>query len=200
MLTAAVFAVACSSTTTGTSFPPPTGIVVRAETLTADRGCGTDTGQLYKYVVLVYGYAEGDKTARESYTRALSSNTFDCFADGVFLSLPDSDATPTATPDASDITAESSRFKLRVFAYNKSAYDAALTLIDEARVLGRTRTPAALDRLGSFSGELERGSAPTWTAECGATQEANVQALAVCEPLASGLAGLNRAGRLSGLE
>jgi hypothetical protein len=133
-------------------------------------------------------------------TRALSSNTFDCFADGVFLSLPDSDATLNATPDASAMTAESTRYKLRVFAYNKSAHDASQALLEQSRVLGRTRTPAALERLASFSGELERGSAPTWTTECGVTQEADVQALAVCEPLAPGLAGLSRVGRLSGLD
>ncbi len=187
-LTTALITVACGSTSTSSGFPPPTGIFVRAESLTTARGCGTGASQLYKYVVLVYGYAGGDPAARASYTRILTSNTFDCFADGVFPSLP----TDSGTPDAGLGETGSPSFKLRIFGYNKDAYEAARDLVETARTLGRTSTAAARERLAGLSDELERASTPTWTTECGATQEPNVSSPAVCEALTPGLGGLGK--------
>jgi hypothetical protein len=154
---------ACSGSSS-TALPPTTGILIRAETLTAGHGCGKDPTQLFKYAVVVFGYGgSGDESTRASYTQAVTSNVFDCFTDGAFISLPPTNG--------------SSSFRLEVYAFNEPAYSAARTRIDTA---GTNTTPD----LGL------RGTTPTWTTECTATQQENVQALASCAPLAPGLSGL----------
>jgi hypothetical protein len=165
---------ACSGSSS-TTLPPTTGILIRAETLTAGHGCGPATAQLFKYVVVVSGYRAGDPAARASYQSAVTSNIFDCYTDGAFISLPASDDNAT--------------FRLEVFAYNSSAYAAAQATLDAASVIGRGRSDADRARLMGFSNEL-RGTAPTWTTECMATQQQQVQALASCDPLRPGLGGL----------
>ncbi|MBX3199337.1 MAG: hypothetical protein KF894_14485 [Labilithrix sp.] len=168
-------AVACGSSSS-TSLPPTTGILIRAETLTAGRGCGTAETQLFKYVVVVFQYSGGDPNLRASYDAVVTSNAFDCYTDGAFISLPTIDGNAT--------------FRLEVFAYNRPAYEVAPASIDAAPVLGRARTPEDRARLATFAGELRERTTPTWTTECTATQQANVQALASCDPLSPGLAGL----------
>ncbi|MBX3223685.1 MAG: hypothetical protein KF795_24445 [Labilithrix sp.] len=168
-------AVACSGSSS-TSLPPTTGILIRAETLTAGRGCGQDATQLFKYVVVVYQYSGGDPNVRGSYDSVVTSNVFDCYTDGAFISLP------TVGDNAS--------FRLEVFAYNRPSYDLTPTNIEAAAVLGRARTPEDRARLATFAGELREQTAPTWTTECTATQQEKVQALASCDPLAPGLEGL----------
>ncbi len=151
---------ACSGSSS-TALPPTTGILIRAETLTAGHGCGRDPTQLFKYAVVVFGYGgTGDPAARSSYTEAVTSNVFDCFSDGAFISLDPKNGSFT--------------FRLEVYAFNEPAYAAARTTIDTA----------GTDTTGL------RGTSPTWTTECSATQQADVQALASCLPLAPGLSGL----------
>ena len=154
---------ACSGASS-TALPPTTGILIRAETLTAGYGCGKDPTQLFKYAVVVFGYGgTGDEGSRASYTQPVTSNVFDCYTDGAFISLP---------PQAG-----SSSFRLEVYAYNEPAFSAARTTSESAG----TNTSAETGL---------RGTTPTWTTECTATQQENVQALASCDPLAPGLSGL----------
>lgn len=161
---------ACSSSSSS-SLPPTTGVLIRAETLTAGRGCGEDPTQLFKYVVVVFGYGDPamgdaggpDPTARSSYGVPVTSNVFDCFTDGVFISLPPQNG--------------SSTFRLEVYAYNELAYEASRATIEDVA--------ASADDL--------HGTSPTWTTECMATQQQKVQALATCDPLAPGLSGLGGA-------
>jgi len=156
---------ACSGASS-TAVPPTTGILIRAETLTSGLGCGRDPTQLFKYAVVVFGYAgTGDANDRTSYTTAVTSNVFDCYTDGAFISLQ---------PQAG-----SSTFRLEVYAYNEPAYTAARAQIDAA---GTNTT-------------VLRDSTPTWTTECTATQQENVQALASCDVLKPGLSGLGGEAR-----
>ena len=181
MLAASVVAsvVACSGASSS-ELPPTTGIILPAETLTAGYGCGTKPTQLFRYAVVVFRYgqedggeAAGDPSEPSSYRRALTSNVFDCFSDATFSSLVGS----TYSGVRLDL------FRLEVFAFNADAYAAARGIIDVASTNPRE---ASLEQLVS---EL-RGTSPTWTTECTATQLQHVQSLATCAPLSPGLTGV----------
>ena len=156
---------ACS-TTSDTTTTPTTGILIRSETLTAGRGCGSEPSQLYKYVAVVYGF---DGTGFE---RPVTSNIFDCYTDGAFLSL-------TPAPDGN------STFRLEVFAYNFEAYSASSATLDGTNIRSIANSPADLS-------DLRKGAKapPTWTTVCYATQLTEAEALASCSPLGLGLNGL----------
>ncbi|MDF2696450.1 MAG: hypothetical protein K0S65_4833 [Labilithrix sp.] len=173
-------ALASCSSSSSTGLTPTTGILIRAETLTSGRGCGPDSTQLFKYVAIVFQYDGGDASDRGSYTSVHTTNVFDCYTDGAFISLPPS-------------VGGNSSFRLEVFAYNREAYEATRATIDEARDLGR-RDPAKLAALSTFSTTLRETTTPTWTTECTATQQPDVQALASCDPLSVGLGGLISGG------
>jgi hypothetical protein len=160
LLAATVIAgfVACSGSGSTTGIPPITGIVIRAETLTTGRGCGQGPDQLFKYAAIVYGYTEGPVDVKGSYRTAVTAGVYDCFADGTFVELPE--------------TGGSFTYRLEVFAYSEPAYNAARATIEGA----------------GTNGDAYRSANPTWTTVCTATQQANVQALAVCDPLVSGIA------------
>lgn len=153
-------ALACTSTG-NTTVTPITGIVVRAETLTAGRGCGTAATQVYKYAVVVFSADPGavDPNDPASYDQPVVGNVFDCFGDGAFVNLD---------------TSRGSSFRLEVYAYDKDAFDASASAIQAAGA-----DVAAL-----------RATSPTWTTQCSATQQQEVQALANCAPLTPGLGGV----------
>jgi hypothetical protein len=167
VLLAMLGAIACSGTSS-TTVTPTTGILVRAETLTTGRGCGRSASNLFKYAVVVFGYESGDELAATSYTHPIAAKVFDCFTDGTFIQLAAADG-------------GNSRYRLEVYAYNEPAYTAARDAIEGAAV-------AALDS-GTSTTAL-KSTWPTWTTECTATQQRDVQALALCAPLAPGLTGL----------
>lgn len=158
LLACLAIVVACSGSGSSTGIPPITGIVIRAETLTAGRGCGRAPTQLFKYTAIVYGYTGGPVDVKGSYRTPVTAGVYDCFADGTFVELP--------------ATGGSSTFRLEVFAYTEAAYLAAQATIEGA----------------GTNGDALRTTNPTWTTVCTATQLRDVQALAVCDPLVSGLA------------
>lgn len=149
---------ACGGSGSSTGIPPITGIVIRAETLTVGRGCGRAPTQLFKYAAIVYGYTDGPEDVKGSYRTPVTAGVYDCFADGTFVELP--------------ATGGSTTFRLDVFAYSELAYVAAKATIDSA----------------GTNGDALRTTNPTWTTVCTATQLRDVQALAVCDPLVSGIA------------
>ena len=153
-------AIACSGVTS-TTVTPTTGILVRAETLTSGRGCGVGPTNLFKYAVVVFGYEAGNELDPSSYSKRITSNLFDYYTDGTFIDLAASGG--------------NSRYRLEVYAWNEPAYAAARDLIDSA---------------GTNTTQLREQTAPTWTTECTATQQREVQALALCAPLAPGLTGV----------
>ncbi len=68
--------IACSGDSTTVSSANPTSFVVRADTLVAQRGCGTGAGQVYKYEAIV-----------SQNTTPILWGLYDCFADASFAGL-----------------------------------------------------------------------------------------------------------------
>jgi hypothetical protein len=158
-----VGAIACSGSSSTTALTT-TGIVIRAETLTVGRGCGKDPANLFKYAVYVWGYGgAGSLDDEKSFTQLQTSNLFDCFTDGAFIELKAVNG--------------STKYRLDVFAYNAPAFGLAKNTVENA---------------GDNPSLLETTN-PTWTTTCTATQQRDVEALAVCRPLTTGLGGLGKA-------
>jgi hypothetical protein len=175
---------ACGSTAGTDTLPPITGIVVPAEALTTGHGCGRNATQIFKYLVVVYGVNPADANLPPNEQRRdefLASNVYDCFADGQFVELPASGG--------------SARYALQVYVYNAAAYDAAG---GDAAIMGKTaRLASARAALLNDGGAAERetiqtelaalpATNPTFNTTCAATQSADVQSLAVCDPLRPG--------------
>jgi len=98
---------ACSGTSGTESVAPVTGITVRAETVTAGKGCGRGGTQVFKYGVVVLGR----NPATNLLDAFVAGNVYDCFADGTFVDLPE--------------TGGSFQYGVAVYAYNEAAYRAA---------------------------------------------------------------------------
>lgn len=99
--------IGCSGTSATDTLTPITGISVRAETLTRDRGCGRGATQIFKYAVVVLGR----NAENLAFDQQVSSGVYDCFTDAQFVNLPASGG--------------SFDYNLQVFAYNAAAYQAA---------------------------------------------------------------------------
>lgn len=172
----AVSFVACSDTGSTAGVPPITGVVVRAETLTTGRGCGTRGDQVFRYAAIVYG---NDGNGNLDVPRA--ANVFDCFTDGTFVQL-------APVNDSLD-------FRIDVFVYNQQAYLAQRAVIDGATAPEPpppdpdAAAPPPPAPAAAVKQALE-ASLPTWTTTCTASQLQDVEVLAVCDPLAAGLSGI----------
>jgi hypothetical protein len=152
-----VVGIACTTDTDAGAITPITGIAIRADSLEAGFGCGTAPSQIYKYAAVV-SYA--GPMCSEAGSATLFTGLFDCFADGVFPNLP---ACSTG----------SQAFQLQVYAYNQASYATADTNGElESEVVSNP---------GAFANLV--ASTATWTTTCEATQQANVEILAVCAPL-----------------
>jgi hypothetical protein len=89
-------------------------------------------------------------------------NVYDCFADGTFVELKP--------------VGGSFDYDLEVYAYNEASFTPVAQTVITA---GTTSDPATLAK-----------TSPTWTTKCTATQQPDVQSLALCDPLVPGLAGI----------
>ena len=153
---------ACGTTATTTLIAPITGIIVRADSLVAGRGCGEADSQIYGYAVTVdvehilSGAPDGGTIGLP-----LAGGSFPCYADGTFANLP-------AQVD----------YAVHVVAFNRKAWDAAggKKVLDVASV-PTDAGPPPINLLNALH--------PTWTTECTASQQLNVQVLADCQPLSS---------------
>ncbi len=165
-------AAACTTTTTTTTFTPITGIEIRSAALVAGFGCGTGSGQVFRYAAAV-SYAGGaDAGALVLQSGVPLTNIFDCFADGVFENLPSSDA-------------GSLTFNVAIFAYSEGDYFGKADLPDD---LGCAPTPdgGALQCVpASRPLTPAQQAAATWTTLCTATQQSGTPVIAVCGPLRS---------------
>ncbi|WP_394848829.1 hypothetical protein LZC95_15410 [Pendulispora brunnea] len=148
-----VLAVACTDTTTLPGIDPITGIQIRSDVITAGKGCGTGDTQVYKYTAVV--------TDTDGLVRAAA--TYDCFADGVFQALTQSDS---GFLD----------FNVDVYAFNAKTFgdgSAVAAVVNQV-----TNTDHQLDRF--WAG---RTLTFTWDTNCQTTQQSDVEVVAVCEPL-----------------
>jgi hypothetical protein len=84
------------------------------------------------------------------------AGTFACFADGTFTNL---------------VTTAGPWFKVHVYAFNKKTWDT-----NGNKVVGDANDP-----INAFA--LLRNDGATWVTECTATQQQNIEVLAVCAPL-----------------
>ena len=91
---------ACTTTTSSTSVPPVTGILVRADALVARYGCGRNPGQVYRYVATVV----------DTNGANVAGQVVDCFADAWFVNLP-----PAADSG-------STSYGIAVFAFDEPAF------------------------------------------------------------------------------
>jgi hypothetical protein len=186
-------ALACTSSTTATTYTPITGIEIASAPLVAGFGCGKGPGQVYRYAAVVtYNHSApdagkagapdageagspvtpcvtGDAGAPVTQGGVPLTNIFDCFADGVFENLPSSDA-------------GSLTFNVNIFAYNYADYVGA-------GLPANLGCPPALD-----AGNCTPSSQPVTPAQeklatwiscpvCTATQQAGTPVIAVCGPL-----------------
>jgi hypothetical protein len=180
-LVAAAVAIACGGTATSDTITPITGIVIRAERLTTGRGCGTKPGQVFKYAAVVFEHHAGhsiDTRDPGSFDLPLTANVYDCFTDGTFVELP-------ASPGDNSVT-----YRIELYIYDQPAYaqseaDIAGATNDIALALDAAALPAATAAVGRL-----RTTRPVWTTTCGATQQEQVEVLAVCDPIAFGLGGI----------
>ena len=113
----------CGSTSASDALTPITGITVRAETLTAGRGCGRAPTQVFKYAVAVFGRNPGDTAKLDAW---VAGGVYDCFTDAQFVNVPSS--------------AGSFDYALQIFAYNEAAFGKA----GEATVKAAAQNPTTL--------------------------------------------------------
>ncbi|MCL2779569.1 MAG: hypothetical protein FWD73_16375 [Polyangiaceae bacterium] len=167
-------AIACGTTSsTATIFI--TGIVIRAETLTAGRGCGTAAGQVFQIAAVVYQDNVDPSTSQTTRT-FVAANTYDCFTDVTFVNLP-------LGYNAN------ANFNLNLYLFDASAANALNVPINGTNVpLAQLSTsdPAT----ASAADQALLAGNPTWTTTCTATQSDEVQVLASCNPIAPGTTGV----------
>jgi hypothetical protein len=161
---------ACSGTTSDTT-PTITGVLIRAETLTAGRGCGVSPSQVYKYAAVVFSDSTTDPSKPE-FATPLVASVFDCFADGAFVNLPAA-------------ANQSTTYKIELYVYDEADFTPKAGIIGGA--LGATPNTQ----------QLRENAPPTWSTTCYATQVQDVQSLAVCDPIQFGLAGVGVASSAS---
>ena len=171
---AATISAACTDDTTTTTYTPVTGVIVRAQSLTAGIGCGTASDQIFKYVAVAVNTDDFASIA----------GVYDCYADAVLVNL-------TASSDASIA------FTVHVYAFNQAAYEKSATAI--AAAVAAPNTSSA-----TFAGPAFASLSATYTTTCTATEEGNIQAVAVCGNLVStsptGTTGSGDAGSDAGAD
>jgi hypothetical protein len=155
----ALSAAACGSTAATTAYTPQTGVVVRSEALTTGIGCGTGDTQVFKFVAV----------AVSAGNVAAAAGVYDCFADGVLVNLQ-----PAPLADGS----YSLDFTVRIYAFNQAAYTAS-----QAKITADVAQPNTAG--GIFAAGAFATLGATYTTSCTATQQADIQVVAVCQRLAA---------------
>jgi hypothetical protein len=152
----ALLPAACDTADGNTAFVPVTGIIIRSDSLVTGIGCGTDPGEVFKYVAFVAPAPaiEGGPAPAQFAT------VVDCFSDGVFVNLS---------------TAASQEFDVTILAFNQETWN----------VVGAGLEAAAADAGTVPLETVLTTSAPeaNWVTTCTAIEEQQIQVLAVCAPL-----------------
>ncbi len=139
---------ACTTgTATTVTSTTVTGIVVRADTISAERGCGARPGQVYRYAAVVARQATPEV--------ALGAEIYDCFADAAFVNLP---------PDQS----ERYDFVVRVFAFDEPGYSSQKAAIEgaPADLAGVLPALGALKSLGKADCQVSQVRTVQTVASC----------------------------------
>ena len=157
ILGALFFVAACAGTSSTTALTPVTGILVRADALVAGIGCGTGSGQIYRYAAVVTQLPDNGGGPDAEQPVAGAGGIFECYADAAFRQLQ-----PGPYGKLS--------FVVEIYAFSKAAYDAQ-------------NAGGALDRAAAGGWGQLQTFRPTYKTSCTATQQENVEVLAVCGPL-----------------
>jgi hypothetical protein len=171
-------AYACGSGNT-TGITPLTGIVVRADDLVAGHGCGTGPDQIYGYAVIVSTFTEGGAGAV-----FIAGGASPCYADATFINLCAS-------------TSGSLAFNVQVYAFTEAQWNLQSQLLNPP-VNSPVQALSALESYCQFDGgqtafngavNLDNyaslyQAAASFTASCVATQQENIEVVAVCSTLA----------------
>ncbi len=150
--------VGCPNTASTTLYTPPTGIQIDSQTLVAGLGCGSGSGQVYRYAAVV-GPAVSDGGFGTDGT-PITSGVFDCFTEALFTNLPSPDGGPRD-------------FGIDIFAYDRASFPAELG--------GCENLPLTTACPGDDASVVMRYAAQaTWQTHCRATQSQGVPQVAVC--------------------
>jgi hypothetical protein len=149
-----------------TTYAPVTSIEVDANSLFERVGCGLESGQAYKYVVVAY--QAGEEGLPTSGAQAVTVS--DCYTDALFQNLSNSQLVGAVT-----------FFSLRVFVFDQATYD-ALDAQDHLDSLGPADFPDDDDGGGDSPGDHIAQDA-LYTTTCFAQQLPNVESIAACDAL-----------------
>jgi hypothetical protein len=144
----------CTDSTIAVALTPYTGINIDSQSLIAGFGCGTAPGEVFRYVARVDAAPDAGGTG----AGLPAVGVFECYADGVFESLPASDA-------------GSYDFVLTIYAWDKASLPPSLDCD------GGPCAPPSPDTLGTL------GPTARWKTMCTATQELGAVVYAACAPL-----------------
>ncbi len=156
----------CQTSPAASTYSPYQGINIDSSSLVAPYGCGTGSGQVYRYVATIRelppapdgGYPSDAAPSFDAGSgHLLASGIFDCFADGVFEGLPVAPAS----------------FVMTIYAFTY-AESAVVGFACEAGV--SPCVPPALDAGAAPSGY-------SWTTTCTGSVEAAASNFAQCGPL-----------------
>lgn len=113
---------ACTVDSSSIASTVQTSIVVRSNALVGAYGCGTKTGQVFRYAVTVRPPSDS--------TQPPVGGVWDCYADATFASLA---ASSSGQP-----------FTLEIFAFDATAYRGAPDAIEQAAAAANTAALAGL--------------------------------------------------------
>lgn len=202
----AVF-VACDNTTDDIVVDPITGVTVQAETLISGRGCGTATGQVFKYIAVVYGVdaaTAADPTiplSNKTYDVFQAANLYDCYSDGTFTNLNPSNGL--------------SAYHLTIFAYDQADYLAAggdqtfggpggvISNLAAAKLAEDNEIAQGVGNGSDYAAQIQQNldligsKVATYSTVCRAEQLSTVQTLALCDPLTNGSPDAGNTGTIT---
>ena len=163
----ALFLVSCSGTTNTVGYAPVTGIIIRSDALVKDQGCGRGADQVFQYAAILRNKKRnGDRFMGDPFMGD-PARRYDCFSDAIYSDLKPEDG--------------SLDFDLEVYAFNQ----AAATAVTDTCVrpgLPNQVCGIAQDDLRKIDAD-PTGSKRRWSTRCMATQQQDVEVLAVCAPL-----------------
>lgn len=154
----------CSSSSGSSTVTPMTAIVVPADAVTRDRGCGPEPGKIFKYAAVLS--TPGSVDAGDNVQRGLARGVYDCYVDATFKMILGDDAGFDDIPISRD---GSTPFQIEIVAFDAAEYEA------QKDVLDALANPTAVLDLSAF--DKLRGA----LFQCDATFRFDVASTAQCQ-------------------
>ena len=162
----------CTTSAPSSPYTPITGIDIPSADLVIGHGCGNGAegqqGKVYRYAAVVAysdaGAGQGNDGGGGMVAHAVASGVFDCFADGIFSNLPQSDAGNLS-------------FTIAIYAYNQCSFPPTLACATDTSAACPAEDPNVV-------AQSIAARPSNWTTTCTATQLPGVTVTADCLPLA----------------